>query len=191
MALPLLVCVCPSPYHHTQYHRFAETRLASNPGARYRDWVCLAYTRDTMAVEKARLESHIIDNITETYETCAPLPFGDKQPQCQFFVRASTRAAEEGLQWAVTQLVTHSSTVPDSSFHAFARAVRTLVLSPAFASKTGLELVSKGRDKSVTPGTVYSDPIAKQVLFVYTPASGQQGRLEFIQFCFMGAAGRG
>ena len=170
-------------------HRYAETQLASNPGARYRDWVCLAYTRETMGVENAKLEAHIIDNITAVYESPLLLPFGEGK-RCQLFVRAST---SEGLQYAVTHLATRA-TLPDSSYNGFARTVRALVLSPEFTSR--LQPLALERDeatdakrRNAAPGTVYCDAAAKQVLFVYngsaSPNNHSTGRLEFIQFCLM------
>ncbi len=155
--------------------RFAETQLASNPGARYRDWVCLAYTPETMSVEKARLEAHIVENITEVYESPGLLPFGDK---CKFFVRSSTAA---GLQQCASsgKLATRQA-VPDSSFHGFARAVRAFVASPAFASST---MAQRGRQSN---HSVYCDAVARQVLVVLPAQSEDAGsRLEFIQFCLV------
>jgi hypothetical protein len=121
-----------------------------------------------MVAEKERLEGHIIDNITKEYESPTLLPFSNKK-QSQFFVRTSTA---ERLQCAATKLSTRA-TLPDSSFHGFARAVRALVLSQVFASRIGLASV-------VVPGTLYGDPVAKQVLFVY--ALPGQTRRKFIQF---------
>ena len=51
--------------------RYAETQTGAN-GARFRDWVCLLYSGETMAVERARLDSHVIHGITEAYEVNVP-----------------------------------------------------------------------------------------------------------------------
>ena len=113
------------------------------------------------------------------------LPFCD---QCQFFVRSSSAG---GLQCAATKLATRAA-VPDSSFNGSARAVRAFVASPAFASVMQMmmppyDTANEPEDEMSLGGgkqssTVFCDPVAKQVLYVYS-LPPQKPRLEFIQFC--------
>jgi hypothetical protein len=55
------------------------------------------------------------------------------------------------------------------------------VSSPAFASALGMpESIGRWPNAAV-PGTVYCDPMARQVLLVYSQPGSS--RLEFVQFC--------
>ena len=156
--------------------RYAETQTGAN-GARFRDWVCLLYSGETMAVERARLDSHVIHGITEAYELT--VPWGKRHAA---FVRSSLPlAAPPDL--AVTPT--------DSSFEAFSRAVRS-----HFMQRLALLPVRDPSRHFVERlhAVVYSDSTAQQLLLVYSPTcatfepaagAGEPARLEFVQLCLV------
>ena len=143
--------------------------------------MCLLYSGESMAVEKARLESHVIHGITETYD-CS-VPWGARHTAC---IRSSLPVTAGMLEHLA------GPTPTDCSFEAFSRAVRT-----HFSSSSKLNNVLPVRDPSLdfverTSSTViYSDPTCQQLLVVYSPktaplepavkASMVPARLEFIQ----------
>lgn len=157
-------------------HRYAETQEGAN-GGRYRDWVCLLYSGESMAVEKARLESHVIHGITETYD-CS-VPWGARHTAC---IRSSLPVTAGMLEHLA------GPTPTDCSFEAFSRAVRTHFSSstkPLPVRDPSLDFV----ERSST--VIYSDPSCQQLLVVYSPktaplepavkATMVPARLEFIQ----------
>lgn len=171
---------------HAPPRRYAETQQASN-GGRYRDWVCLLYSGESMAVEKARLESHVIQGITETYD-CS-IPWGAQHTAC---IRSSLPVSTNTLDNLT------GPTKTDCSFDAFSRAVRTHFSS----GKTRLPVRDPSRDfiarvtATSNPAVViYSDPTCQQLLVVYSPksaplepaTSGPVARLEFIQLVLVPA----
>ncbi len=158
--------------------RYAETQEGAN-GGRYRDWVCLLYSGESMTVEKARLESHVIHGITETHD-CS-VPWGARHTAC---IRSSLPVSAGMLAHLA------GPTPTDCSFEAFSRAVRT-----HFSTKPNQVLLLPVRDPSLdfierSSTVIYSDPTCQQLLVVYSsktaplePAAQAvvPARLEFIQ----------
>jgi hypothetical protein len=135
----------------------------------------MLYSGETMAVERARLDSHVIHGITEAFETT--VPWGKRHAA---FVRSSLPlAAPPALPPA---------TPTDCSFEAFSRAVRS-----HFMQRLALLPVrdpSRRQFVERLHTTMYSDPTAQQLLLVYSPTqacSSTDARLEFIQLCLVPA----
>jgi hypothetical protein len=139
--------------------------------------VCLLYSGESMAVEKARLESHVIHGITETYD-CS-VPWGARHTAC---IRSSLPVTAGMLEHLA------GPTPTDCSFEAFSRAVRTHFSKPN-------QLLLPVRDPSLdfverSSTVIYSDPSCQQLLVVYSPKTAPlepaahavvPARLEFIQ----------
>lgn len=121
------------------------------------------YNRETMGVERAKLEAHVVRGISETYE----------EPLGGVFVRSSLPLSPGAL----SQLLPVSSTTAD--FDAFARVVRAHMLQDSLRLLPVRDPALQCVDRLQT--SVYCDPLAKQVLIVYAPTPGE--RLEFVQFC--------
>jgi hypothetical protein len=139
--------------------------------------VCLLYSGESMAVEKARLESHVIHGITETYD-CS-VPWGARHTAC---IRSSLPVTAGMLEHLA------GPTPTDCSFEAFSRAVRTHFSSsnkPLPVRDPSLDFI----ERSST--VIYSDPSCQQLLVVYSPktaplepavkATMVPARLEFVQ----------
>ncbi len=139
--------------------------------------MCLLYSGESMAVEKARLESHVIHGITETYD-CS-VPWGARHTAC---IRSSLPVSAGMLAHLA------GPTATDCSFEAFSRAVRTHFSSSS--NKGQLPVRDPSLDFVERASTViYSDPSCQQLLVVYSPKTAPlepavqavAALLEFIQ----------
>jgi hypothetical protein len=117
------------------------------------------YNHETMGVERAKLEGHVIRGISETHE----------ETVLGAFVRSSLALSPGAL----------SHLLLAADFDAFARAVRTHMLQDGLRLLPVRDPVRQCVDRLQT--SVYCDPLARQVLIVYAPTPGE--RLEFVQFC--------
>lgn len=180
--------------------RYAETQTCDN-GARYRDWVCMLYDRETMAVHKARLEGHVVHGISETYQTEA-LPWAGGNGQYYIVSTCSPSSIPFPLDLlpliaSPPVLAGDQAVAVDTSFGCFARAVRAHVahnLVPPGSQQQARGASFMGSHKR--EGTVYHDAEGKTVTFVY-PVSGMTRmgvdsaapppppRLEVLQYCFV------
>ena len=165
-------------------HRYSETQTAPN-GLRYRDWICTF--ANTQAVEKHRLDSHILD-ITSYHQALAP------------WRRDSTGATEMVLARSslpLEQRVMHDRSPPDvPRFTAFVRSAKARLLQDIKLlpvrdePSTVRDQPSTVRDQPSTGIdrqnlTLYEDEPSGQILLVYAPNNATQ--LEFISLTLLKA----
>ena len=163
---PLLI---PLPYP-PKSRRYAETQTATN-GIRYRDWLCVYASDET--IEKCKLEGHVLD-ITSAHQAFVPWK---RQPIAS---SANTKTNE----WCISrsslpleQRILHDRPPANpadrniSRFTAFTRSVKARLLQD-------LKLLplpsSQDQDLFVVHRhnvSVYTDEAAQQVLVVYSPTS--------------------
>lgn len=164
--------------------RYAETQLAPN-GLRYRDWVCTF--ADSEHIEKARLESHVLD-ITTYHQALTP------------WRRDSTGATEMVLARSslpLEQRVMHDRTPPNagvSRFTAFVRSAKARLLQDIKLLPIRTEALDPIRKEGPEPNpttnnidrqniTFYEDEASGQILLVYAPNNAKQ--LEFISLALL------
>lgn len=178
------------------FRRYAETQIGIN-GERYRDWVCV-YASD-QSVEKCRLEGHLLE-IDEAYESRFPWRGG-----MMIHLRSSIRMDPKiytNLQLpppASSTSSSGSSTGEDmmiSCFAEFTRAVRgrmlqDLKLLPVRDPST--QFVERYNVTTYTNYATSGQGLNKEVLIVYAPTSLpsaiagviQPQMLEFISFVLL------
>ena len=151
-------------------HRYSETQTAPN-GLRYRDWICTF--ANTQAVEKHRLDSHILD-ITSYHQALAP------------WRRDSTGATEMVLARSslpLEQRVMHDRSPPDvPRFTAFVRSAKARLLQDIKLLPVR-DQPSPGIDRQNL--TLYEDEPSGQILLVYAPNGSKQ--LEFVSLTLLKA----
>ena len=120
------------------------------------------YHHETMGVERAKLEAHVIRDISETHDEALD----------QVFVRSSLPLSPGTLA--------HLYLPHPVDFDAFARSIRVHMLQDCLRLLPVPDPSRQSVDRLQT--SVYCDPVARQVLIVYAPTPSDE-RLQFIQFC--------